>query len=389
MKITVVTSYFPTSARPYGGNSAFQTLRFLKPHASIEVICPLERYANIPGLVPPRYEPADATWKPPEFPCTYLYYPVLPIITRPFNGSICARIVLPYVRRSRPDIILSYWLYPDGYAAVRAGRELGIPVVVGAIGSDIRRRNDPFTIHLVRQTMLDAAAVITVSEELRERAISQGVPADKVTAIRNGCDPSVFYPGDRAAARRELGCDPQSELILYAGNLLVGKGLAELMEAFIELAATRPRLRLALVGQGPYGETLTRRAASAGVEGRVLMPGRRDSPGVAQWMRAADLFCLPSYSEGCPNVVLEALACGRPVVATTVGGIPELVNGSCGVLIPPHDSAALARALDQALSRPWDPEAIARTHTRSWETVAAETLAICRKVQPRMQSMGR
>jgi glycosyltransferase involved in cell wall biosynthesis len=154
-----------------------------------------------------------------------------------------------------------------------------------------------------------------------------------------------------------------------------------LLEAFVELAKLRPRLRLAIVGQGPLKETLARRAAAAGVEGRVMLPGRCDAAGIAQWMRAADVFCLPSYSEGCPNVVVEALACGRPIVGTKVGGIPELVKDGCGLLVPPRDVAALRGALDTALSRPWDSVEIARTSTRSWETVAAETLAVCRRVK--------
>jgi teichuronic acid biosynthesis glycosyltransferase TuaC len=382
MKITVVTSYFPTSARPYGGNSAFQTLRLLKPHASIEVICPLERYPNIWGLKPARYERADPAWQPPEFKTTYVECPILPIVTRPFNGRVFASILLPYVRMSRPDLILNYWLYPDGYAAVRVGRTLGVPAIVGAIGSDLRRRNDPITMYLVRQTMRDADAVITVSEELRQQAIGQGISAEKVTAILNGCDTSVFHPGDRALARGEVGCDAQSELIVYAGNLLASKGLGELMGAFVELAKSRPRLRLAIIGQGPFGDELARRASAAGLTDRVTMPGRCDAAGIAQWMRAADVFCLPSYSEGCPNVVVEALACGRPVVATKVGGIPELVNDTCGMLIPPRDVAALREALDAALSKRWDREEIARTSTRSWEMVAADTLAVCRKVKP-------
>jgi glycosyltransferase involved in cell wall biosynthesis len=380
MRITVVTSYFPTSARPYGGNSAVQTLRLLKANASIEVVSPQERYPDVPGLRPSRYEPADLTWQPPEFVTTYVAYPVIPIVTRPFNGRVCAKILLPYVRMTRPDLILNYWLYPDGYAAVRIGRELGVPVIVGAIGSDIRRRNDPITVRLVRETMLEADAVITVSEELRQLVIGQGVPADKVTAIRNGCDTAVFHPGDRDAAREQVGCDRSSELIVYAGNLLASKGLGELMEAFLELAKVRPRLLLAIVGQGPYRETLARRASAAGMESRVILPGRCDATGIAQWMRAADVFSLPSYSEGCPNVVVEALACGRPLVATNVGGIPELVKEACGILIPPRDAAALRGALDTALSKQWDSGEIARTSTRSWESVAAETLAVCRRV---------
>ena len=382
MRITVVTSYFPTSARPYGGNSAFQTLVRLKPHASIQVVCPLEHYLNVPFLKPARYEPADLNWQPPEFETDYVSYPAIPILSRPFNGPLCAKILLPYVRMTKPDLILNYWLYPDGYAAMRVARELGVPVIVGAIGSDLRTRNDPITIRRVRETMLGANAVITVSEDLRRQAIAQGVPAEKITAIRNGCDTSIFYPGDRAAARERLGCEPSAELIVYAGNLLVTKGLRELVEAFVELAKNRPRLRLAIVGQGPYGDSLARRAAAAGLEKRVMLPGRADAVGIANWMHAADIFCLPSYSEGCPNVVVEALACGRPVVASNVGGIPELVGKASGLLVPPGDSGALREALDRALFERWDSAEIARTSARSWETVAAETLEICRKLRP-------
>ena len=381
MRITVVTSYFPTSARPYGGNSAFQTLLRLKPYASVEVVSPQEHYLNIPFLKPSRYEPADLTWQPPEFQTAYVSYPVIPIVTRPFNGPILAKILLPYVRMTQPDLILNYWLYPDGYAAVRMARELGVPVIVGAIGSDLRRRNDPITVRRVRETMIGADAVITVSEELRQQAILQGVPADRVTAILNGCDTSVFYPGDREIARKQVGCDQSDELIVYAGNLLAAKGLGELLEAFVGLAQSRPQARLAMVGQGPYRDTLARRIAMAGMEKRVILPGRCDAVGIAQWMRAADVFCLPSYSEGCPNVVVEALACGRPIVATNVGGIPELVKTASGLLIPPREAAALRGALNTALTKQWDSAEIARTSTRSWETVAAETLAVCRKVK--------
>ena len=102
---------------------------------------------------------------------------------------------------------------------------------------------------------------------------------------------------------------------------------------------------------------------------------------MAQWMRAADVFCLPSYSEGCPNVVVEALACGRPVVSTEVGGVPELVNESNGILVAPRDAVALRTALDKALDKAWDSDEIARTSARSWETVAQETLAVCHRVR--------
>jgi glycosyltransferase involved in cell wall biosynthesis len=93
-------------------------------------------------------------------------------------------------------------------------------------------------------------------------------------------------------------------------------------------------------------------------------------------MAAADLVTLPSYMEGCPNVVLEALACGRPVVASDVGGIPEILSDECGRLVPPRDSGALAHALASVLDRTWDAKAISAHGGRSWEVVAAELLEI-------------
>ena len=97
---------------------------------------------------------------------------------------------------------------------------------------------------------------------------------------------------------------------------------------------------------------------------------------VAVWMAAADLVTLPSYMEGCPNVILEALACGRPVVATNVGGIPEIMSDECGKLVPPRDSAQLANALASVLDRTWDASALSAHWGRSWKDVAAELLDI-------------
>src|SRR6185295_14643082 len=145
-----------------------------------------------------------------------------------------------------------------------------------------RRLNDPFTVRFVRKTMQQAAAVITVSEELRQRAIALGVPPGKITTILNGCDTSMFYPGDRDEARREIGYEHGGELILYAGNVIESKGSGELIGAFVELAAARPETRLAVIGNGDYAGTLVSRAAAAGVQDRVLMLGRRKSAEVAQ-----------------------------------------------------------------------------------------------------------
>jgi glycosyltransferase involved in cell wall biosynthesis len=154
------------------------------------------------------------------------------------------------------------------------------------------------------------------------------------------------------------------------------KGLRELVEAVTALHPRRPSLHCYLVGHGPDRTAIedTIRTGEAG--GFVhLVPGCAFEE-VATWMTAASVVTLPSYMEGCPNVILEALACGRPVVATNVGGIPELLSDSCGRLVPPRDPAKLAEALASVLDASWDPKAVSAHGNRSWSAPAAELIEV-------------
>jgi teichuronic acid biosynthesis glycosyltransferase TuaC len=280
--------------------------------------------------------------------------------------------LLPHVRLFGPEIILNYVVYPDGYAALRVGNALGVPVVVTAIGSDLNRIPDPLCGALTRKTLRESDAVITVSGDLRKTAISLGADGGKSYAILNGCDTSIFFNRDKGATRAALGIDPGEEVVAYVGRMDVRKGLRELIEAAASLHERRPRLRCYLVGDGSDEGTLRELIAQKGASDyvRLMPPCRTD--GVAQWMAAADLVTLPSYKEGCPNVVLEALAAGRPVVATNVGGIPELMDDSSGRLVPAMDSSALAGALDQVLAMEWSGDEIAKRHQRGWAEVARD-----------------
>jgi teichuronic acid biosynthesis glycosyltransferase TuaC len=382
LKVTVVTPYFPISAEPYRGHSAYQTLRAMKDKAEIEVLCPVATYPPLRWLNPRgyRYHRPDLSYSPPDLKATYFTYPALPVISRPVNGFICRRYLKSYLKASRPDVILNYWLYPEGYSAMRVGRELGIPVIVGSIGSDLRRIGDPITRHFVKETVRRADAVLTVSEELRSRAIALGADAGRVFTVVNGCDRSIFHPADRRAARRELGVPQDRELLLFIGWLSPTKGIVELLLAMRELGQSRPNLCLALIGEGAYRPIAEQYAAVEKFSDRLLFLGRLPSLEVARWITACDVFCLPSHSEGCPNVVIEAIASGRPVVATSVGGIPDLVDEGCGILVPPNDPAKLQSAIEMALDRSWDEAAISAHFGRGWKTVAEETWEVCRKV---------
>lgn len=379
MRIALVTPLFPTSAEPYRGNPIYQTALALQRWAEVEVFCPLEKYPRWEFLRPrdTRYNRVDLSYSPVGVSTHYFEFPCLPLISRPFNGRICARGLFPYLERYRPDVVLSYWIYPQGYAALVSAKKLGIPVIVGSRGSDLRFITDPLTRRMVKHTLRDASFVLTVSEDLRGKAILMGASPQKVRTLSNACDSSVFYLTERLPARRELGIAGDAELILFVGWIAQLKGVCDLLEAVEALLPTHPRLQLRLIGEGILQETLSKRSAEGILAGHVQLLGSRTAREIARWLAAANLLCLPSYSEGCPNVVIEALSCGRPVVGSNVGGMPELLNSQCGVLFPPGDVSLLCNALEDAFRKPWNEAAIASQFGRSWEDLAKETYEVC------------
>jgi teichuronic acid biosynthesis glycosyltransferase TuaC len=376
LKVTLVTPIFPIPAQPYRGHSEYEIVLALSKRADVNVICPFPRY---PKWFQPTYDHRhpDLSYSPPGVTTRYFEYPALPGVTRCINGLVCAKYLEPYLRECMPDVACNFWLYPEGYATVAVARRLGIPVVVGSIGSDLNRFVDPASRWLTRVAMQRATFVVTKSEHLRQRAIQMGIGASKVRTIRNGCNPNVFHLRDRSAARARLAVDEKAELVLFVGRLDTAKGIEELLEAFASLASRCPNLRLAFVGDGPGGEHLRTKAKHLALEERITLNGACSSQEVAEWLAAANVLALPSYNEGYPNVVIEALSSGRPVIATNVGGILELVNEESGILIAPKDSRALAAAIEKAMDRPWDEHSISEQFRRGWDEAADELLRVC------------
>jgi len=377
-RIAVVTPLFPLSTEPHRGIPIYHTVSQLDRLATVEVFVPLAVYPPVSWLQPKSYiyRRADPTWQPAGARVHYCEYPALPRLTRPFNGRLAANRLIGPIRAFQPDIILAYWLYPEGYAACLTARKLGVPIVVGSRGTDLRPP-DPFTTRGVRSVLAQAAGILTVSSELRQRALELGAPADRIHVILNGCDSSIFAPGSRAGARQALGLNPDSEIILFAGHLIPVKGVKDLLAAAISLAARRQKLELVFVGEGYQHAELQATLAQSGSALPVHFAGSCTPRQVVLWMHACNVFCLPSLNEGCPNVVIEALSSGRPVVASSVGAIPDLVDQSRGELTPPQNPDALAAALERTLNRNWDAAALSSSMQRGWDTVAQETLAVC------------
>jgi glycosyltransferase involved in cell wall biosynthesis len=265
----------------------------------------------------------------------YFYYSIKSVATQLLN-------------KQEYDVIYSSWLYPDSWAAAKLAKQFKLPLYVKVHGTDVNRLEQGSAItrrsmEIVRQT----EKVICVSKALKDRLIELGAPENKLVVLYNGVDQTIFHPIDREEACRTLMANFGEFLVLYVGNLKKDKGLDELVTAFKTLTETATtQTRLIIIGSGSYKSSAVQQVTSLGLSSKVQFLGSQSLETIALWMNAASVLCLPSYMEGVPNVVLEALSCCTKVVATSVGGIPELDRGDgMLILVPPCDSSALAESL--------------------------------------------
>lgn len=287
-------------------------------------------------------------------------------------GPLYAASIAPIVARYRGevDVVLGSWAYPDGFAAVLAARVLGVPCVVKLHGSDINLiARQPGPRRMLAWALPRAARVVAVSRALADEVVALGVPRERVAIVMNGVDGALFHPRDREGARTELGL-PAGPLALYVGNLKPEKGVLDLAQAWAEVRRARPDATLVLVGGGPLRAELERLLAPHGASARLVGP--QPLATIPTWMAAADVLVLPSHVEGTPNVVLEALASGRRVVATAVGGVPDLLTSDVlGALVPPGAPASLAAGIVGSLATPYAPAAVAALGARGgWDASA-------------------
>lgn len=384
MNILVFTSLWPSREQPAHGIFVRHRIAALsrRPEVRIRVVSPVPWFPSgweskiLPGhwrraaRLPVREEiEGMMTCRPRYF--------MLPKVGMRFQAAGMAHGAFDLARRLHEedpiDFIDAHYAYPDGVAAARIGDRLNIPVFITVRGTDlnlfprwrsIRRR--------LREGLEKATGVIAVSRSLRDRLLDLGIPADLIAVVPNGVDRSLFHWRDRDEARRALGLARDEKIVLSVGSLVPAKGFEDLIRA---MSLPLPRnLKLYLIGEGPQRLLLAALIEQLGLVKRVHLRGAVSQAELPDWYAAADLFCLPSHREGCPNVVLEALACGAPVVATDVGDLKETIDtGQCGKIVSVNSAEALARGLAWALERDWDRVEISRQGAvRSWDDVADE-----------------
>jgi glycosyltransferase involved in cell wall biosynthesis len=382
LRVLAITKIFPNAAEPLA--APFNRQQF----AALAKRCHLEVMATVPwfpgaGLFA-RWSSAGKLAAVPRrdriegIEVTHPRTLFVPRLAHATWGPLYAASIAPLLgrHRGRFDVVLGSWAYPDGFAAVIAAHILGIPCVVKLHGSDINViAKLPGPRRLTAWALPRADRVVAVSRALADQVIELGVRRDRIAIVMNGVDAELFFPQDRAAARADLGL-PAGPIALYVGNLKDVKGVLDLAPAWQRVLAEVPDATLVIVGSGPLRDQL--QAAVAPFEGRVRMVEAQPLARVPTWMAACDVLVLPSHAEGTPNVVLEALSCGRRVVATAVGGVPDLLaRPELGTLAPSRDPHALGVALAHALRTEYAPAEVARLGARGgWEASAAALHAV-------------
>ena len=377
MKVVFVSNLYPDTVEPGRGLPNARLVRHLSERAEVRVIAPRPTLPFRPER--PRTPCAEDRAVAPVFP--FAWY--VPKVGSRVNHLLMALALrAPLARLAREfhfDAVLAAWVYPDGCAVAELSRLMGFPFAVVAQGLDVYDYlKIPARRRIITRLMARSGAVITRSQRLARLLGEAGVPPGLTHVIYNGVNTDVFRPGDLLAARRELGWPAESKTVLYVGELLPVKNPLLLVDAFAQLQRRLPEAQLVMVGDGTLRSVARARAQELGVSAKVLFLGLRPEREVAGFMRAADVLCIPSRNEGVPNVMLEAFASGLPVVATRVGGIPEILDQDyLGALVEPGNAPALADALFATLAVPRRrDEILARAQRHSWPDTAGAYLAL-------------
>lgn len=378
--IAVISTLFPSRVQPTAGLFVRERMFRVARVAPMVVISPQPWFplqSLIRSVVPtfrpgaPRSEVQDGV--------TVLFprFLAVPGALRWFDGISMAVRLLPLMRRLKRErnvgIIDAHFAYPSGYAAVRLGRWLDLPVTITLRGTETRHLQDPRLARRAVAAVRDASRVFSVSDSLRRLFVGRGIASEHIHVIGNGVDVEKFRPIARHEARRALGLPDDGKVLVSVGGLVERKGFHRVIAVLPDLIRRTPDLHYLVVGgpsaEGDNGAALRAQVRSLGLDRHVHFTGALPAERVHVPLSAADVFVLSTSNEGWANVFLEAMACGLPVVTTDVGGNREVIaHPQLGTIVPFGDAPALRDALVEALERSWDRERIiAHARANSWD----------------------
>lgn len=386
-RLIVFSSLFPSSALPHAGLFIRERMFRVGRHLPLVVISPRPWFPGqaLIRRLRPGYRPQPGRLEQQQgIEVRFPRFFALPGLLRQLDGFMMALASLPTLwrlKRQGYNVIDAHFAYPDGYAATLLGRWLNLPTSITLRGTEVPHSRNPALRARVAKALARATRVFSVSDSLRQLAISLGMPAAKGRVIGNGIDLDRFQPVPRAEARQRFGLPEDARVLVSVGALVERKGFHRVIECLPELLQEQPNLHYLIVGgANPEGDMLPElraQVAAAGLEEKVHFLGALPPEDLKWPLSAADVFVLATRNEGWANVFLEAMACGLPVVATDVGGNREVVcRPELGAIVPFGERAALTTALRDALRHPWPRQAILDyAAENAWDTRVRVLLA--------------
>lgn len=372
MKLLVISHLFPNRSFPLLGIFVEKQLRTLAGlDVEIVVLSPTPYAPRILADVSEKWQDYHDVERQRSIGAIHVRYPryLRPpgAWFRALSGRSCHHALrgpIAALRDAFPfDAVLANSILPDGEVAFRTGQRYGVPAYCYAVGEDVNVF--PFTSERIRRrtryVLEQLDGVIANGSGLQQRCRELAPRQQNVTVIYRGCDLDLFAPnGDlRRAGRRQLGLRDDDICLLYAGFFRAEKGLRELMAAFTTLASQHPKLRLCLAGTGELQGEISAWAGQENLAGRVLLPGQIAHRELPLYLNAADLFVFPSYHEGVPNAVVEAAACGLPIIGSRIPGIIDILGEAFDALVIPGSRDDLQQKIAALLAAPERRQALA------------------------------
>jgi glycosyltransferase involved in cell wall biosynthesis len=385
MNILTFTTLYPNAARPQHGIFVENRIRELSKTVgvSVRVVAPCPwfpftvslfgRYSKF-ALIPRSEIRHGISVEHPRYPLV----PKIGMDAAPALMYYGVRREIERLKRSSDfDLIDAHYFYPDGVAAIMLGLHVRKPVAITARGSDLNIIAQ-YTVprRMIRWAAERAAGLVTVSAALREHLVGLGIARDRVFVLPNGVDLELFCPGNRAKFRSELGV--KGLVLLSIGNLIPLKG----HELTIEVLTHLPEAHLLIVGDGPRRSSLQNHAKRLGVADRIAFLGSMPQHALPKIYSAADIVILASRHEGWPNVLLEAMACGTPVVVSDIPGMREIVRPPlAGRLVSERTAQRFACAVQQIIDEGSSRVAIRRyAEAFSWAATTEGQLRLFRSI---------
>jgi len=369
IKLLIITHTFPTKYNPVAATFLLNQLVELKKYCDIKIIFP---HAYVPKIkiLNPYYRFSDVT-SFEKIKGLNVYHPKYLMIPRIlfklkllhlyiviesfFSYFASKKIAYRIMNEWNPDIIHMHGTISEGLLGLKLKKDYKKPLLVTLYGDDINRYAKQIPSNYLSKLILkNVDGIICQSKFLENETRGIGIHDKKFFIIPMGALTGKFKPKNQNKVRKILNLPENKKIVLFVGHLAVRKGVEHLIRAFGIVLKKEKDVLCYIIGKGYSERDLKSLASGLKLGEYIKFLGSKANEEVALYMNACDLFVLPSLNEGLPVVLCEALACGKPVVATNVAGTPELVNEDVGYLVKPKDVEDLADKIVLALNKRWD-----------------------------------